>query len=133
MRVITNILAAAFVLSALAVLGLWLMHYGENPKSHFATYDALAASELIDKGWLTLFLPKSITEISETHSIDSNRVWATFKYDARDIASIESACKRIVKSPEGAKYLCPPFEKQTTVLLLKADGTGSLETEPNEI
>lgn len=50
MRVITNILVAAFVLSALAVLGLWLMHYGENPKSHFATYPTLAASELIDKG-----------------------------------------------------------------------------------
>lgn len=126
-------MAVAFVLSVLVGIGHWFITSEENPRSYFATYDELKASDLIDKGWLPPFLPRSITEISETHSIDSSRVWATFRYDVRDHSEVERACRLVLKSPAGAKYICPPFEKQTTVLILKVDGTGSLKTEPSDI
>ena len=132
MRIVSNILAIMFVLSALMVLGFWRMHVAENPKSHFATYNELATSGLIDKGWLPPYLPQSITDISEAHNIDTNDVWATFKFDKQDVSNIEKACKQLVKSPEGAKYVCPPFEKQTTVIILKSNGVGSLDTEQND-
>lgn len=114
-------------------LGVRVIGYAENPESHFSNYNDLAASDLISKGWLPPYLPKSISDITETHNIDSGRVWATFKYDPMDISSIEDACQTIFNSTEGKKYVCPPYEKQATIVVLKKDGQGSLESAPNDL
>ena len=133
MKLPARIFVGSLTLIGVMAIGLVLMAYIEEPKSHFSTYEELAASDLIAKGWLPPFLPRSISDIAETHSIDLNSVWVTFKYDLKDISAFESNCKLLVASPSGRKYVCPPFEKQLTIVILKSNGTGTLETESNEL
>ena len=79
---------------------------------------------MIQAGWLLDFFPKSATNIKEGHNIDTNRVWASFSYNVKDIKSIETICTRIAQSPGGHKFLCPPYETETTTMVLRNDGSG---------
>jgi hypothetical protein len=88
MRLLIRIIVGGFALVGVLATGAFLMAFVEEPRSHFPTYADLAASELMAKGWLPEFLPKTVRDISESHSLDSNRVWATFKYNPSDISSI---------------------------------------------
>ena len=54
--------------------------YTENPKSYFKNYDEAKASGLMERGWIPTYIPKSSTEIRETHNIDTNRVQMTFQF-----------------------------------------------------
>lgn len=84
-------------------------------------------------GWLLSYLPKSATKIDERHDIDTNQVWASFSYEPTDTKSVKDNCTVLAQSAHGAKYVCPPYEKQTLIIILKSDGTGWLESQPNEI
>lgn len=64
-----------FALVGVVVTGLAVFFYGENPKSHFDSYEELEASGLIARGWLPAFLPRSITDTSESHDMDTNSVY----------------------------------------------------------
>jgi hypothetical protein len=46
---------------------------------------------------------------------------------------VEENCKLLLKVAEGSKYLCPPHDRQTSILILKSNGTGSFEVDENEI
>jgi hypothetical protein len=113
----------------LAALGIVLavlryMEYTENPKSAFESYEELERSGLIARGWLPQYLPPSATNIKESHNLDTNRVWATFRYQLGDLSSVESACNRIAESDLGKKFLCPPFGTRTSTVVLRNDGEG---------
>ncbi len=107
-----------------ALAGLRYMDYLENPRSTFTSLEQIKESGLIERGWLPPFLPPSIVQIEESHDIDTNRVWASFKYTIGDLESVESACDQIAENESGKKYLCPPFDKRTSTLTLRNDGTG---------
>ncbi len=131
-----NVLLTIFVL--LALLGvissaLMLMKYLESSKNEFATFEEMKEAGLIQKGWLPDYFPKSATNIREGHNIDTNRVWATFKYESSDLQSIEAQCKEIAKSPAGKKFLCPPYETETTTMVLRVNGEGNLLRYENGI
>jgi hypothetical protein len=128
-------LIALVVLALVGVLALGFIgiaHF-ENPSSQFGTYDELRASGLIERGWVPDYLPRSATEIEESHDIDTNRGWASFKYKIGDTAAADQGCRLLHQTKEGRKYLCPPFEKQTAILVLRADGGGYLTMHADEI
>jgi hypothetical protein len=54
--------------------GVWLLEYLETSESHFETYKQLEESELIDKGWVPSFIPRSAYDIHERHKVDVGRV-----------------------------------------------------------
>ena len=94
--------------------GFFSLHYVENPKNIFNNYTELEASGLIEKGWVPNYIPKSSTNINERHSIDSNNVHMSFKYSANDHETINKLCKLLVENKIGKKYVCPPFEENTS-------------------
>jgi len=113
----------------LAALGIVLavleyMEYTESAKFAFESYEELERSGLIAQGWLPQYLPSSVTNIEESHNPDTNRVWATFRYQAGDSNSVESACNRIAESDLGKKFICPPFSTRTSTMVLRNNGEG---------
>jgi hypothetical protein len=126
------------VLSLFAIIGgffagLFVLSKIENPSSEFGTYEDLAASGLIERGWVSEYLPRSATGIEESHDIDTNRGWVSFNYNPEDTALARANCRLLHETKRGAKFLCPPFEQQTSILVLRTDGKGELTTHADEI
>jgi hypothetical protein len=117
------LIVSTVVLLALAVGGLWYMERMENPRSRFATFGEMEAAGLIARGWLPEFLPRSATDIDETHDIDTNRVRASFKYDVGDVQSVEKSCERVSHDERGCLYLCHSVPAGSASLFLGRDGT----------
>jgi hypothetical protein len=44
----------------------------------------------LDRGWVPSFLPSSTTSIVESHNIDTNETWGTFRF-ATDITALPDA------------------------------------------
>jgi hypothetical protein len=122
-----------FALIGAVVTGAFALAHFENPSSFFRTYDELRVSGLIERGWVSEYLPRSATEIEESHDIDTNRGWTSFKYRAGDASVADARCRLLHKTNKGAKYLCPPYGQSTFILVLRADGTGYVELHSNEI
>jgi hypothetical protein len=74
----TAALIALVVLALIGVfaLGVFGVAHFENPSSRFSTYEELKGSGLIERGWVPEFLPRSATDIAESHDVDTNRGWA---------------------------------------------------------
>jgi hypothetical protein len=123
----------ALALVGVCALGLFGLAHFENPSSHFRTYDELTASGLIERGWVPEQLPRSATAIEESHDIDTNQGSASFNYKMGDTAAADEGCQLLHQTKEGRKYLCPPFERQTAILVLMADGTGFVRMDVDEI
>ncbi len=88
---------------ALAVLGLSVLHRVENPKSKYDDYQAVVSDDAISRGWIPSFLPKSATNITEQHSIDTNIGYISFKADATDIEGVKVGCDSL--DYQEVKYL----------------------------
>jgi hypothetical protein len=117
------LIVSIVVLLAVVIGGLWYMERAENPRSSFATFEEMEAAGLIARGWLPEFLPRSATEIEETHDIDTNRVRASFKYDVADVESVEKSCERVSSDERGSSYLCRSVPAGSAALFLGRDGT----------
>jgi hypothetical protein len=122
---------AVFAVVGVLALGVFALMCYENPRSEFATYDELAASGLIDRGWVSEYIPRSAIEIHESHDIDTSRGWASFKYTPGGTAQVREHCRLLHGSTDREKYVCPPFEGETSILVLRADGHGHLTIQPD--
>lgn len=118
-----TLIVSTVLLLALVVGGMWILERTESPRSTFATFEEMKASGLIARGWLPEFLPRSATEIQETHDIDTNRVQASFKYDITDVESVEEACERVSHDERGSLYVCRGVPAGSASLFLGRDGT----------
>ncbi len=79
-------------LALLAIIGLVILHRMENPKSRYDDYQAVVADDAIGRGWVPPFLPRSATEITEQHSIDTNIGFVSFKANAAEIKRMKDDC-----------------------------------------
>lgn len=133
MRTAGFVALVALALVGAFALGLFGLAHFENPSSHFETYEELKASGLIERGWVPEQLPRSATAIEESHDIDTNHGRASFKYKMTDTAAADAGCQLLHQTNEGRKYVCPPFGRQTAILVLMADGTGFVRMDADEI
>ena len=124
MRAIVVTLTLILALLGVVLGALRYMDYTENPRSSFASFAEMKTAGMVASGWLPEFLPESATHIEESHNIDTNRVWASFKYRVDDLQSVERACKKIAENNRGKKYLCPPLDTRTSTIILGSDGAG---------
>ncbi len=71
------------------------------------TYQELQDSELIGKGWVPSYIPRSAYDIFEKHRVDVGRVDVKFRFARGDTSLIEGSCTRQVsKEPGVALYRC---------------------------
>jgi len=53
----------------------------------YADIETVKEQQAIEKGWVPSILPLSAYEITETHNIDKNELFGSFKYKEEDEAS----------------------------------------------
>ena len=78
---------------------LYVMSRMEVTAKSWDSYDELAKT--FNGGWIPSWLPKSATNIKESHKIDSNRTWLVFNYSNEN---------------EFDSIPCVSIEKEKTVL-----------------
>ena len=89
------VLAILAGIVAMLVGAVWLLEYSETSESHFETYQQLEESELIGKGWVPSFIPRSAYDIHEKHKVDVGRVNVKFRFRPGDTKEIEARCTKV--------------------------------------
>jgi hypothetical protein len=126
-----TIVAILVGMAAILVGAVWLMEYQETFESHFDTYQQLDESELIGKGWVPSFIPKSAYDIHERHKVDVGRVNVKFRFRPGDTKEIESRCTKVKTDDTNTQYYrCKHVDDDDIVVVrLGADGTGEILSE----
>lgn len=76
---------ALVVFFAIAVTWIVAMKNLEVTSESYDSYSEVAAiAGIFDAGWIPIWLPKSATNIKETHDIDTNEAWLTFVFSSND-------------------------------------------------
>lgn len=122
---------SALLIAALVVLlgAVWFVEYSETSESHFQTYRELKESDLISKGWVPAFIPKSAYDIHERHRVDESDVNVVFRYQPGDTGEIEASCIALNGEGSGTKsYRCRHGDG-AVIALLRADGKGEIRSE----
>lgn len=114
-----------YIVVSLPVLFIAACSGLEDTSAEYENFEGLSTA--IQRGWIPDYFPGSATDITEHHNIDSNHVYADFLHDGTDEATLERICMLMAKTDAGVKFVCPPFEEATHIIILRADGTGSYE------
>jgi len=96
-------------------------------------FAALEAAGLLERGLVPEYFPRSARAIHLVHDTDTTAARATFRYDPDERGRAAAACRRVARSARGEKYLCPPFERRTITLVLRADGSGRFRSRPDAL
>ena len=79
------------------LIGLFLLlwyFFSDTQTNKYINFVEVQNDKAIIRGWLPNILPKSAYEIEETHNLDTNFVFGTFKYKEKDeIAFIRQLMK----------------------------------------
>jgi hypothetical protein len=121
--------AILFVVAVLLFGAIWLVGYSETFESHFETYQQLKESELINKGWVPDFIPKSAYDIDETHTVDAGRVNVRFRFLPGDTKEIETVCTLASNNDANTRYYRCKYENDMVVVRIRADGQGEILSE----
>jgi hypothetical protein len=114
---------------AILIVGVWLFEYLETSESRFDTYQQLEESELIGKGWVPSFIPKSAYDIHETHKVDVARVNVRFRFRSGDTNEIEASCTKVKTDDTNTRYYRCKHGNDMVVVRLGANGTGEILSE----
>lgn len=129
-RCMKKILAIAFTVVAILVGAVWLLFYFlETSESHFETYQQLEESELIGKGWVPSFIPRSAYDIHEKHKVDVGRVNVKFRFRPGDTKEIEASCSKVKTDDTNTQYYRCKHGNDMVVVRLGADGKGEILSE----
>ena len=76
----------------LVIVIISLIGCSEKQSNQFENYEELKDSNLIGKGWVPKFLPKSAYDIKENHRVDQPYIYVEFSFKKGDISGIKSNC-----------------------------------------
>jgi len=124
-----KVLFILFVLIALMFTAIWLMYYSETHKSYFDNYEQLKKSELIQKGWVPSFIPRSAYDIHETHKVDVARVNVRFRFRPGDTKEIEASCNKMKTDDINTQYYRCKHGNDMVIVRLSSDGKGQILSE----
>ena len=115
------------VIALIVMGGLFAIKMSENFSTELSDYDALENSDLIKKGWVPTYIPRSAYAIKETHNIDSNIVRMRFRFEPGDIDIVMQHCGAGIKANDVVIFSCPDGTLQ-----LSDDGNGYFTNDPND-
>lgn len=76
------------LLAMLAIMGivyfLFSYFFADIQINKYADIETVKEQQAITKGWVPSILPLSAYEITETHNIDTNELFGSFKYKEKD-------------------------------------------------
>lgn len=125
-----KIIAVAFgLLVALVLTIVSLMGHFERSESRFDTYEQLAQSDLIAKGWVPPLLPLSAYEIAERHRVDAPHVDVKFRFRPGDRLPLSNNCSRVPSMPAGVESYRCKHATDYVIVQYRADGTGDIRSE----
>jgi hypothetical protein len=78
-----KLLIAAVVFAASIYL-LFSFFFSDVQINKYSSIAAVKEQGAIDRGWVPSILPKSAYEITETHDLDKNELFGSFKYKDTD-------------------------------------------------
>jgi hypothetical protein len=78
-----KLLIAAVVVAGLVYL-LFSTFFVDVQINKYTDIAAVKDQQAIEKGWIPAILPKSAYEITETHDLDKNTLFGSFKYKEQD-------------------------------------------------
>lgn len=65
----------------------------EVKTSRYASYEEASRSGALASGWLPKSLPRSATDIVETHNLDTSEIWVTFNLSSEDVQLFRQGCR----------------------------------------
>jgi hypothetical protein len=104
---------------------------GETVTNSFSNYSEMQSSGIFEKGWLPSYLPKSATNIKESHDLDSNIVNATFVFNPSDIESVKENCKLLEETAKVYVFSCEIGENTAIISLFK-NGKAEYKSAPKQ-
>jgi len=78
-----KLLIAAGVFAASIYL-LFSFFFSDVQINKYSSIAAVEEQGAIDRGWIPAILPESAYEITETHDLDTNTLFGSFKYKEKD-------------------------------------------------
>ena len=80
-----KIISLIFVSVCLLFFLVFSMKELDITSSSYKNYSEVAStSGLFEAGWIPLWLPKTASNIQESHDVDTNESWLMFNYAASD-------------------------------------------------
>ena len=89
----TGPLSRLLLLAGLAALvagiaGVASIYQGEFVVERYATRAEAEAAGAFRRGWLPTFLPASAVELNESHDLDTNERWLSFRADTTELRTL---------------------------------------------
>ena len=92
----------ALLVLTTVIIGLYILSKSESHTNRFSSYEEDKQSELIGKGWIPSFIPKSSYKIIEHHRVDQPYIHVELNFDPKEITAFAQACSLISTN----KYKC---------------------------
>jgi hypothetical protein len=71
---------------------------GDNEEVSYASYADALKDGAVKRGWVHDFVPSSAVDIRESHNLDTNEQWLTFRFDAADRLKMQEKLKPLTMS-----------------------------------
>ena len=125
MKTLGLIVVGIFGIVGVAASAYFALSAYDSRSTRFASYQDLVRSDLIEHGWVPADLPRSARGIEESHDVSANTGGGSFRYDPADAETISKNCRILRSTERGSKFLCPPFDEASFVIVLRTDGSGN--------
>jgi hypothetical protein len=122
-----------------AVAALVAVSCGETRVSHYATMAEARRAGAIERGWVPPFLPETTTSIRESHNIDTNETWGTFRFSDADSTALKRALVEIdptgqhVRRPSGLPDWPRELEGQLAREALRRSGLETFKASSEDV
>ena len=74
----------AMLLFFLAVYLFMTSYFSDVHVNKYSDRETVKENQAIEKGWVPAILPESAYDIAETHDLDTNELFGSFRYKERD-------------------------------------------------
>jgi hypothetical protein len=120
-------------LSASVVLAISVLNGCERFETLHSNYTDYATAVKADAvgfaKWLPELLPQSARDIRETHNLDSNETWVTFRYSQEDLPTIVQHCPKV--GEEKVRRARKPLNNWWPAALVQDTGPSPLAILPS--
>jgi len=121
--------ASLLVTGVILVGAVWLVDSIGTFESRYETHQQLIESEAMTQGWVSHVIPRSSSDIVETHRVSGGIVTVRFRFQPGDTKDIASRCTGLATNdPTSTSYRCL-HDGVPVIVRLGAGGQGQIQIE----